>query len=119
MAIRNTGDRSLVTEAAAALDTSEIAVFRGAWWHWSGRAPDEGRLEAQFITYMFGGSVPVWVRGRCSPLISFTIRRMTRSASGGTPARHPGPTARPWRQAASFRRHSNCSNGLSIGVLAR
>ncbi len=28
MAIRNTEDRLLVTEAAAALDTSEIAVFR-------------------------------------------------------------------------------------------
>lgn len=62
MATRNIDDRALVTEAAAALDTSEIAVFRGAWWHWYGHAPDEGRLEAQFITYMFGGSVPVWVR---------------------------------------------------------
>lgn len=55
-------DAALVTEAAAALDTSEIAIFRRAWAHWYGRAPRESRIEPSFLVYMFGGRAPAWVR---------------------------------------------------------
>jgi hypothetical protein len=55
-------DAALVTEAAAALDTSEIAIFRRAWRHWYGRAPEEARIEPPFLVYMFGGRAPSWVR---------------------------------------------------------
>lgn len=55
-------DLALVTEAAAALDTSEIAIFRRAWTHWYGRSPSESRIEPPFLVYMFGGRAPVWVR---------------------------------------------------------
>lgn len=70
MADRNTDDRTLVTEAAAALDTAEIAVFRRAWLHWYGDWPDEDRIVASFIPYMFGGSAPVWVRDYARRVVS-------------------------------------------------
>lgn len=55
-------DSALVAEAAAALDTSEIAIFRHAWAHWYGHAPSESRIEPSFLVYMFGGRAPAWVR---------------------------------------------------------
>lgn len=55
-------DGDLVSEAAAALDIPEIAIFRRAWTHWYGGTPDERRIEPPFLRYMFGGSAPPWVR---------------------------------------------------------
>lgn len=55
-------DTALVTEAAAALDIPEIAVFRRAWSEWYGAPPEESRIEPPFVVYMFGGPVPMWVR---------------------------------------------------------
>lgn len=62
MQIAQSSDAELVTEAAAALDTSEIDIFRRAWSHWHGGAADEARIEPPFIVYMFGGRAPYWVR---------------------------------------------------------
>lgn len=62
MQVAQTSDAELVTEAAAALDTSEIDIFRRAWMHWHGGAADEARIEPPFIVYMFGGRAPHWVR---------------------------------------------------------
>ena len=55
-------DAELITEAAAALDTSEISIFRRAWSHWYGGPADEARIEPSFIVYMFGGRAPHWAR---------------------------------------------------------
>jgi len=55
-------DTALISEAAAALDTSEIAIFRRAWAHWYGQAPDESRIEPPFLVYMFDGRAPSWAR---------------------------------------------------------
>lgn len=62
MQVARASDAELVTEAAAALDTSEIEIFRRAWTHWHGGAADEARIEPRFIIYMFGGGAPFWVR---------------------------------------------------------
>lgn len=62
MQIVQSSDAELVTEAAAALDTSEIEIFRRAWTHWHGGAADETRIEPRFLVYMFGGRAPYWVR---------------------------------------------------------
>lgn len=63
-------DAELVTEAAAALDTSEIAIFRRAWCHWYGAAPEEARIERPFVVYMFGGRAPTWVRDYARRVVS-------------------------------------------------
>lgn len=63
-------DAELVTEAAAALDTSEIEIFRRAWAHWHGGTVDEARIEPRFIVYMFGGSAPFWVRDYARQVVS-------------------------------------------------
>lgn len=55
-------DADLITEAAAALDTSEIAIFRRAWSYWYGGPADEARIEPPFLIYMFGGRAPHWAR---------------------------------------------------------
>lgn len=55
-------DSALISEAAAALDTSEIAIFRRAWVHWYGVPAVEARVEPLFLIYMFGGRAPSWVR---------------------------------------------------------
>lgn len=55
-------DAALVTEAAAALDVPEIAVFRRAWSEWYGAPPEEAHIEPPFVVYMFGGPAPMWVR---------------------------------------------------------
>lgn len=55
-------DTALIAEAAAALDTSEIAIFRRAWAHWYGSAPDETSIEPPFLIYMFDGRAPSWAR---------------------------------------------------------
>lgn len=63
-------DAELVTEAAAALDTSEIEIFRRAWAHWHGDAVDEARIEPRFVVYMFGGRAPFWVRDYARQVVS-------------------------------------------------
>jgi len=54
-------EAALVTEAAAALDTEEIAIFRRAWAHWYGHAPSESCIGPSFLVYMFGGRAPARV----------------------------------------------------------
>lgn len=63
-------DAALVTEAAAALDIAEIAVFRRAWSEWYGVPPDEGRIEPPFVVYMFGGPAPMWVRAYARRIVA-------------------------------------------------
>lgn len=55
-------DAALISEAAAALDTSEISIFRRAWAHWYGSPPDEASIEPPFLVYMFEGRAPSWAR---------------------------------------------------------
>lgn len=62
MQTSHASDAELVTEAAAALDTSEIDIFRRAWSHWHGIAADERCIEPPFLVYMFGGRAPHWAR---------------------------------------------------------
>lgn len=63
-------DAALVSEAAAALDIAEIAVFRRAWSEWYGAPPEEARIEPPFVIYMFGGPAPMWVRAYARRIVA-------------------------------------------------
>jgi hypothetical protein len=56
------GECSAVAEAALALGLKEFDFFRLAYRRWFGRQPDEKLLEKDFAAYMFGRTVPTWVR---------------------------------------------------------
>ena len=51
-----------VLSASAALDISEVELFREAYRKWFGEPLSERRLDRHFVAYMFAGVVPHWVR---------------------------------------------------------
>jgi hypothetical protein len=51
-----------ILEAAATLEVKEFDLFTRAHRWWFGRRLDRARLERIFAAYMFGGTVPPWVR---------------------------------------------------------
>lgn len=51
-----------VLKTAALLDATEFRVFELAYREWHGRDLDADQIEAHFVTYMFKGIVPIWVR---------------------------------------------------------
>ena len=77
-------DTELITEAAAALDTSEIAIFRRAWSHWYGAPADEARVEPPFLVYMFGGRAPHWAREYARRVVEENRARTIEPQAWGT-----------------------------------
>ena len=85
-------DDDLVSEAAAALDTSEIAIFRRAWAHWYGAPPEEWRIEPPFLDYMFGGPAPPWVRDYARRVVEANRREPIDPCAWGVRSLHvPSP----------------------------
>lgn len=51
-----------VLDAAAILDITEYDLFRLAYRRWHGDPAEDETMEPFFVAYMFGESVPAWVR---------------------------------------------------------
>ncbi len=58
-------DLAVIEAAAAAMRIGEFDLFRRAFRAWFGVEPDEKRLEAIFVAYLFHREVPSWVRHFC------------------------------------------------------
>jgi len=55
-------DVAAVHRAASLLQVPEFAFFRLAYRRWHGRSVRDRELEPVFMTYLFRGRVPPWVR---------------------------------------------------------
>ena len=81
-------DSLLIARARDHLGLLEFDLFRAAWKHWHGDAPNERRLERDFVSYMFHQSAPVYVR-------DFARRVIAKAESGGFNPRAFGGTGGP------------------------
>jgi len=55
-------DETGVLRTAALLDATEFRVFELTYHEWHGIDLDTDQIEVHFVTYMFNGTVPIWVR---------------------------------------------------------
>ncbi len=86
-------DARLVMDAAAALDIREFDLFALAHgWRFGGRA-EIAALERIFAAYMFGGTVPVWVRQYARQVLNPSRLRPPNSPRHGRAGPRPGAPA--------------------------
>ncbi len=94
-----------VIKAAEALGVSEYDFFRLSFRRWSGREPDEKKLERTFVAYMFHQTVPSWVRHLAREVSAREAEgRLNIQAFGAEKFRHRRPPSR--------------HGGLYIGIMA-
>jgi hypothetical protein len=55
-------DRIQVIQTASALGVSEFGVFERAYRSWYREDAETRALESHFVTYLFHGNIPFWVR---------------------------------------------------------
>lgn len=62
-------DLALIDAACEAMRIGEFDLFRRAFRAWFGVEPDEKRLEAVFVAYLFHREVPGWLRHFCRRVV--------------------------------------------------
>ena len=88
----NPGD---IIKAAEALRISEYDFFRLSFQRWSGREPDEKKLEQAFVAYMFHQIVPPWVRHLAREVLALEAEgRLNIWTFGAQKYRHRLPPSR-------------------------